>query len=92
VKPRFASIAVIGALAAALALTGCGRKGPLDLPPGAASSQPAKPANTANTGFGLNPMPAQEAPPTPAAFDAQGHPVAPASGPKKRLPMDWLIE
>jgi predicted small lipoprotein YifL len=83
------SPAVIGALVAALALTGCGRKGPLELPPGAAASQPAKPAST---GFGLGPATTQEAPPTPAAFDAQGRPVAPASGPKKRLPMDWLIE
>src|SRR4051812_46084609 len=49
---RFAAFAVTGALAAALALTGCGPKGPLDLPPGAAASQPAKPANT---GFGLGP-------------------------------------
>ena len=86
---RFASIAVIGALAAALALTGCGRKGPLDPPPGAASSQPAKPANT---GFGLSPMATQEAPATPPSFDAQGKPVAPANAPKKRLPMDWLID
>ena len=89
-NPRFAQIAVIGALAAAFALTGCGRKGPLDLPPGAAAAaQPAKPANT---GFGLNPMATQEAPATPAAFDSEGHPVAPANAPKKRLPMDWLIE
>jgi predicted small lipoprotein YifL len=87
VNPRF-SIAVIGALAAALALTGCGRKGPLDPPPGSASSPPAKPANT---GFGLTPQ-APETPATPPSFDAQGKPVAPANAPKKHLPMDWLIE
>ena len=82
--------AVIAALAAAFALTGCGRKGPLDLPPGAAAAQPAKPANT---GFGLTPMATQkEAPATPAAFDSEGHPVAPANAPKKHLPIDWLIE
>jgi hypothetical protein len=33
--PRFARIAVIGALVAALGLVGCGRKGGLDPPPGA---------------------------------------------------------
>jgi predicted small lipoprotein YifL len=87
---RFAHIAVIGALAAAFALAGCGRKGALDLPPGAAGSQPAKPA--ANTGFGLSPVAAQEAPATPSSFDAQGKPVAPANAPKKHLPMDWLID
>jgi predicted small lipoprotein YifL len=82
--------AVIGALAAALALTGCGRKGPLDPPPGSAAAvQPAKPANT---GFGLSPMATQEAPATAPSFDAQGKPVAPANAPKKRLPMDWLID
>jgi predicted small lipoprotein YifL len=89
VKPRFAHIAVIGVLAAAFALAGCGRKGPLDPPPGAAVSQPAKPANT---GFGLSPMATEAAPATPASFDSQGKPVAPANAPKKRLPMDWLIE
>ena len=88
-KLRFASIAVIGALSAALALTGCGRKGPLDLPPGAAAAQPAKPANS---GFGLSPMATQEAPATPPSFDSQGKPMAPANAPKKHLPMDWLIE
>jgi len=34
----FLRLALIGAFAAALALAGCGRKGPLDLPPGAAST------------------------------------------------------
>ena len=88
-NPRFAHIALIGVLAAAFALTGCGRKGPLDLPPGAAGAQPAKPAGA---GFGLSPMTAREAPPTPAAFDSEGHPVAPANAPKKHLPIDSLIE
>jgi predicted small lipoprotein YifL len=35
-------LAAIGALAAAVLLTGCGRKGPLDPPP-SASAQPAEP-------------------------------------------------
>ena len=35
-----ARMAIIGAMVAALALTGCGRKGPLDLPPAAAISEP----------------------------------------------------
>jgi predicted small lipoprotein YifL len=91
VKPRFAHIAVIGALAAAFALAGCGRKGPLEPPPGAAGSQPAQPAKPANSGMGFNPMAAQETP-KDASFDAQGRPVAPANAPKKHLPIDWLID
>jgi predicted small lipoprotein YifL len=35
---RFARIAAIGALVAALGLAGCGRKGPLDPPPGATAA------------------------------------------------------
>ena len=43
--PRLVRIAVIGALVAALGLAGCGRKGGLDLPPGAtaAAEQSAPP-------------------------------------------------
>ena len=34
-RHRFGRLALIGVLAAALGLAGCGRKGPLDPPPGA---------------------------------------------------------
>ncbi len=91
-KVRFARIAVIGALAAAFALAGCGRKGPLDPPPGAVNPQPL-PAAKQNQ-RGLNPLaarPAREAPAAPAAFDAEGRPLA-SKGVKRPLPMDWLIE
>ncbi len=41
-RDLFLRAAGVGALLmAALALTGCGRKGPLDLPPGAAVTAPA---------------------------------------------------
>lgn len=90
-KVRFAHFAVIGALAAAFALAGCGRKGPLDPPPTAAGVQPVQVANQGARG-GLNPLQTgQDTPAAPAAFDAQGRPVA-AKGAKKSLPMDWLIE
>jgi predicted small lipoprotein YifL len=36
-NPRLARIALIGALVAALGIAGCGRKGGLDPPPGAAA-------------------------------------------------------
>ena len=86
---RLAHIAGIGAVAAALALGGCGRKGPLDAPP-SAGTVPSAQATSSNVG--LSPVAEPQAPATPAAFDAQGRPVAPSNAPKKRLPMDWLLE
>ena len=85
---RFAHIAVIGALAAAFALGGCGRKGPLDPPPLAG----AAPAQAASSNVGLSPVAEPQGPATAAAFDAQGRPVAPSNAPKKRLPIDWLLD
>jgi predicted small lipoprotein YifL len=87
VKLRFAHLAVIGVLAAAFALAGCGRKGALDPPPGATAEKPAKQQSTA-----LNPIGSREKTQDSGGFDADGKPVAPANAPKKRLPMDWLIE
>jgi predicted small lipoprotein YifL len=92
VKVRFVHIAVIGALAVAFALAGCGRKGPLDPPPGAVNPQPLPAAKQNQRGVNsIMARPAREAPAAPAAFDAEGRPVA-SSGVKRPLPMDWLIE
>ena len=88
-KLRFTRIAVIGALAATFAVAGCGRRGPLDPPPGAAVSQPAQATGQSQRGF--NPMATSEAPAAPAAFDSEGRPVA-SKGVKRPLPMDWLID
>jgi len=86
---RLAHFATIGALAAALGLTGCGRKGPLDPPPSAALTQPGQ-AATPEPALGANPM--ARAPQTgPRAFDSTGRPVAP-KGAKKPLPLDWLLD
>jgi predicted small lipoprotein YifL len=82
-------LAVVGAFAAAFALGGCGRKGPLDPPPVAGA---APPAQAASPNVGLSPVAEPRAPETPAAFDAHGRPVAPSNAPKKPLPMDWLID
>jgi predicted small lipoprotein YifL len=87
VKPRFAHLAVIGVLAAAFALAGCGRKGPLDPPPGAVSEKPAQQKSA-----GFNPISSREKTDGSAGFDADGKPVAPANAPAKRLPMDWLLD
>jgi predicted small lipoprotein YifL len=64
--------AAVGALALALGLTlsACGRKGPLDMPPG---------------GEGFYPLQSQQ------EVDAQGRPLAP-QGPKKRIPLDVLLD
>jgi hypothetical protein len=73
----FSRIAAIGALAAALAVTGCGRKGGLDPPPGAAVYEP--------TGAGPAPGPA-------VGPDSSAPAPAPAPLPPKRTPIDWLID
>ena len=84
-RPRLVSItsrcAVVAALALALALAGCGRKGALDAPPGGLteSSVVAQP-----TAVGPDGQPVAAAP-------------APASAPedprKRRLPLiDWLLD
>ena len=69
-------IAAIGALVAALGLAGCGRKAGLDPPPAAAVSQSPLEARP-DAGSGLGP---------------DNKPVAPASGPKKSIFLDWLVD
>ena len=80
---RLARIAAIGALAAALGLAGCGRKAGLDPPPNAAvtdqnvAANGAPPAASPQSGNGVGP---------------DGRAAAPAAGPKRWTPLDWLIE
>jgi len=70
-------LALIAALAAAVGLAGCGRKGPLERPPSASIAAPpaanGKPTKTANGGF-----------------DADGKPIA-ATGKQKHIFLDWLL-
>ena len=77
---RLGRIAVIAALVAALGLAGCGRKGGLDPPPAAVSDS----AVVAEPGAG--PGPGSEIPVGP-----DGRPLAPAAGPKRTTPLDWLL-
>ena len=73
---RLARIAVIGVLAATLGLAGCGRKGGLDPPPGAAAAE-------------ANDVPRPDATPERSPnYD----PNVPPAGPKRRLPIDILID
>jgi predicted small lipoprotein YifL len=73
---RLARIAVIGVLVATLGLAGCGRKGGLDPPPG---------ASTADANGAGQPGAAPEIGP-------DGQPIVPPAGPKRRLPIDFLID
>ena len=73
----FLRIATVGALVSALALAGCGRKGPLDAPPSAAISEPA----------------AGAPPDSARAIGADGRPVAPPpNGSKRWTPLDILLD
>jgi predicted small lipoprotein YifL len=91
VQPRLTHVAVIGLLAAAFALAGCGRKGALDPPPTAGAPPP--PAKATMPGIGLHSAPAPAKPKTTTGgFDEEGRPIASGNAPKRRLPMDWLIE
>jgi predicted small lipoprotein YifL len=80
---RFAALAV---LVAALGLSACGRKGPLDPPPGAAPTQSSldgEPAAPASAGGG---------PRQTGGVTAEGKAVAPPpSGRNEPFILDWLI-
>jgi predicted small lipoprotein YifL len=73
---RLTRIAVIGTLAATLGLAGCGRKGGLDPPPE---------ASTAAANGVSQPGP-------PPELGPDGQPTVPPSGPRRRTPIDFLID
>ncbi|MGB9114595.1 LPS translocon maturation chaperone LptM [Bradyrhizobium sp.] len=83
-RPKYQGWALILLGATALVLGGCGRKGPLDLPP-TASSQPAAAVQS-------DPAAAQAS--KPSVFDpsygANAPPTAP-KGPKKPFVLDPLL-
>ena len=85
----FLRLALIGALAASLGLAACGRKGPLDPPPGA--SLEGEPQANMPDLMSRNPTPVGSA----ATADnpgvgPDGQPLAP-KGPKKQIPLDVLL-
>ena len=85
----FLRLALIGALVASLGLAACGRKGPLDPPPGA--SLAGEKANTPNPS--VNPMASPiggQATDDNPGVGADGRPLAP-KGPKKHIPLDVLL-
>ena len=83
-------VALAAASAGVLALAGCGREGPLELPPGPA---PATPAVTSQL-QSPDGTPAPGSPQDPAlksGFDAQGNPVA-TPGQKRSFILDPLLQ
>lgn len=83
-RPKYQGWALIVLGAAALALGGCGRKGPLDLPP-TASSQPAAAVQS---------DPAADQASKPSLFDPSYGANAPPTagrGPKKPFVLDPLL-
>jgi len=83
------TLALIAALAAALALGGCGRKSGLDLPP-SASAAPAS-ASAAPVG-GVAPAAEAKATAPASAFPTMRAPrPAPRVVPKRDLPIDVLL-
>jgi predicted small lipoprotein YifL len=86
---------MIGALAVALLLAGCGRKGPLDPPPGSGlqSGAPVQAPPPAAGPAGLTGPGGLAGPPVRGArqdFDENGRPIAPP-GEKKHFFLDWLL-
>jgi predicted small lipoprotein YifL len=69
-------LALIGALAAALSLAACGRKGPLDPPPSVSLTGKQATPNKNSNGEQV--------------LDSHGRPHAPP-GPDKQLPIDGLL-
>jgi predicted small lipoprotein YifL len=98
-----ARLALAAVVLAALGLAACGRKGGLDLPPGAALNEPP-PANAAvvprtavvpppsdtNTTTRSTIAVGAQAPSTQNGFDASGNPVAPP-GKKRPFILDPLL-
>ena len=78
-------LALAGALVASLGLTACGRKGPLDPPPGASIENEPQ-ANLPNLMSTSRPPAAANQ----ATESPNGQPVAP-KGPKKQIPLDVLL-
>jgi hypothetical protein len=77
-RPVALRFAVVGALAAALLLSACGRKGQLDPPPGALASQP-----TPGAAATPNDTVVQQGP--------DGDQPTAAPGQRRRLPIDMLL-
>jgi predicted small lipoprotein YifL len=87
-KQNWARVAAVVAIAAALGLSACGRKGPLDLPPGAAqhSAQPVSDNMPA-------PPPLTGIPEPQPGLTRDGKALAPPPrGDNRPFILDWLVQ
>ena len=90
-------VALVAAVAAALSLAACGRKGELELPPGPATQPPVAAAPVSPSGFMPNyagPPPTQQQEDAAAVkngFDSRGNPVA-APSTKKSFILDPILQ
>jgi predicted small lipoprotein YifL len=82
-------LALMAALAASLGLSACGRKGPLDPPPGASLAGEPQPSMPGLMSTPATPIGGQ-AKDGEAGIGADGRPVA-AKGTKKQIPLDVLL-
>jgi len=89
VRLVFQKAAVAAGLTAALGLAGCGRAGPLELPPGPAATPAPRAQLTQPDGSPAPGSPQDTAVKT--GFDARGNPVA-AVGQKKPFILDPLLQ
>src|SRR5450830_654217 len=86
----FLRLALIGALAASLGLAACGRKGPLDPPPGASlAGEPQTHNPSLMSPVGAAPIGGQATDNNPSV-GPDGQPLAP-KGANKRIPLDVLL-
>lgn len=85
----FLRLALAAALAASLGLAACGRKGPLDPPPGGPLSGEAQPSSTGLMATPVVPIGGQVKN-GEAGVGTDGRPVA-AKGVKKQIPLDVLL-
>jgi predicted small lipoprotein YifL len=81
---RLWKLAALASIGAALTLSGCGRKGPLELPPSAQTPQNTSTRAAQNatpdpmTALGGPTQSGQKKEKKPEAFDANGNPTAPS--------------
>ena len=89
----FFRLALIGTLVACLALAGCGRKGPLDPPPGASATGEAEPPSSGLLSPMTSPIGSGSGGKTSSAEPAlgpDGRPLAP-KGPKRPFVLDGML-
>jgi predicted small lipoprotein YifL len=86
----FLHLALIGVAVASLGLAACGRKGPLDPPPGASlTGEPQAQTPGLMSPIGATPIGGQAKDDNPGV-GPNGQPLAP-KGPKKQIPLDILL-